>query len=519
MAAAALSGALLFASFPGLDWNSLVWVAAVPLLAALVRETSLWRAFLEGHLCGAVFIAGSCHWFIDVLEIHGGLSPALALLALALFLLVYPLIFGMFGLTEAWAARRSPALALALSPFLWVAMELGRMYWLTGFPWNLLGYAVRASGLRQWASFTAVYGLSFLAMTTSALLAAVLLQPRRRAVRIASVAWLLLLTLGNWLSTPPPARAGSRVAHLVQPNVPLDLEGAMQWAPWRNRAPLDNLVALTTASVQREGNQAAGPPVVIWPEDPAPFYFDRDAVFREAVERMARATRSYVVVGTVTFADAANTQPKNSAVVLDPGGRVVLMYDKMHLVPFGEYVPSWAFPNWVGKITHEAGNFVPGTRHQAAETPEGALSVFICYESIFPGLVRRLTPEGPGVLVNISNDAWFGDSAAASQHFEMARLRAIETGRFLLRATNDGLTATIDPYGRVVDELARQRLGVLTGRFDYLGARTFYMAHGDVFAWLCVVISFLLVVHRGWPWRRGRASLARHHEAETRGKA
>ena len=493
LSAATLSGVLLFSSFPEIHWHLLAWIAGVPLLVALVNEPSLGRAYVWAHLCGAVFIGGSCHWFLDVLEIHGGLSAPLAIFAVGLFLAVYPAIYGAFGIAIAWTARRSPAAALGLSPFLWVVLELGRSYWMTGFPWNLLGYAVEAPGLRQLASSTGVYGLSFLAMATSAFVAWVLLEPRRRALQVAGIAWVGLLGLANWYLTPPPVAPGSRVAHLVQPNVPLDVESLVNWAPWNNPRPLEGLLAITAASVDRLPSDNAHPLLVVWPENSAPFYFDGDEIFHSAVIGMARRNKAYVVFGTVTYADPQHTQPKNSAIVLDPAGRVVLAYDKIHLVPFGEYVPSWAFPDLVGKITHEAGNFVAGSEYKAAVTPEGALGIFICYESVFPQLVRALTPDGPGVLINISNDAWFGGSAAAAQHLEMARLRAIENGRYLLRATNDGTTAIIDPYGRVVESLPRYQQEVLAGRFDYLAGRTFYHAHGDVFAWLCSLISLAIL--------------------------
>jgi apolipoprotein N-acyltransferase len=142
------------------------------------------------------------------------------------------------------------------------------------------------------------------------------------------------------------------------------------------------------------------------------------------------------------------------------------------------------------------GNFVPGSRYNVAVMSQGTLGVFICYEAIFPQLVRRITLAGAGLLVNISNDAWYGDSAAAAQHLEMARLRAIENDRYLLRATDDGITAVIDPYGQVRERLPRHRLMVLAGRFSYRTTRTFYTAHGDVFAWLCVVLTALTAVWR-----------------------
>jgi apolipoprotein N-acyltransferase len=483
---------MLFACFPLLDWHLLVWIACAPLFVALAGERRPGRAFLLGYVAGAIYLAGDCYWFVGVMELHGGLSSLLAYGVLALFVIVFAVFFGGFGLVLAWAAGGSPKRALLLCPFLWVAMEIARTYLITGVPWDLLGYAIHAGGLRQVASVTAVYGLSFLAATMSALLVWVWLEPRRMASRLVLAGWAALLFGANLLLAPPPLAVGGKTAFLVQPNISMDEAVVAQWAPWRDPTHLNNLVELSVASVRRDGNLTSTP-LIIWPENPAPFYFERDPIFRSAVERLARETRAYVVVGSVNYADAEGTKPKNSAMVLDPEGRVVLAYDKIHLVPFGEYVPAWAFPSLVGKITYEAGNFVPGASYRAAQIADGGLGVFICYEAIFPQLVRRLVPTGPGVLVNISNDAWFGDSAAAFQHLEMARLRAIENHRYLLRDTNDGITVVIDPYGRIVERLPRHEQAVLVGRFDYWSERTFYTRYGDVFAWLCVAIAVAII--------------------------
>jgi apolipoprotein N-acyltransferase len=492
--ASVLSGVLLFACFPRLDWNLLVWIACAPLLAALSSERRRLHGFVLAYLTGAIFLTGSCYWFVYVMERHGGLDPLLSIGVLLLFVLVFSAFFGAFGVVVTWIARSSPAYALLLSPFLWVTMELARTYLITGFPWNLLGYAVQANGLQRLASYTAVYGLSFLAAFTSALLAWVFLDFRGRAARIALVSWLVFLMVANWVVTPPAMPPGSEEAFLVQPNVPLDSAALEHWAPWREPAQLERLVGITVAAREKEGVTAfASPPLVIWSENPAPFYFDRDPVFREAIEKMARQTEAYVVVGTVTSKQEDGGRPRNSAIVLDPQGRELLQYDKIHLVPFGEYVPEWAFPGKIGKITLEVGDFVAGSKYKVARTPQGTIGIFICYEAIFPQLVRRLAAQGATVLVTISDDTWFGDSAAAFQHLEMARFRAIENGRYLLRSTNDGITAVIDPYGRVVATLPQHRQLALPAHFSYLAGQTFYTAHGDVFAWLCVVVSGAIV--------------------------
>jgi apolipoprotein N-acyltransferase len=516
--ASALSGFLLFAIFPNLGWHFLVWVACLPLILACFEEPKLRGGFLNGYLAGAVFFTGSCYWFVYVVAHYGGLGLALSVGVLALFVVVFSVFFGVFAVILTWTARRSEALALVAAPFLWVTMEVARTYLITGFPWNLLGYAVSPEGLRQLAAITSVYGLSFLAVSTSAVVAWALLGPplparqaQSRTRWVAVAVWAAALVTLNFVLFPPPRAQGAAEAVLIQANVPLDEAALAQWAPWTNRAPLDKLIELSEKSVEdpersrrvASAPSTSAPALIVWPENPAPFYFSRDPIFKSAVEEMARQAHAYAVIPTTLYAGAGNNKPENSAVVLDAEGRDLLDYSKIHLVPFGEYVPWWAFPDKIGKITFEVGTFAPGNVREAARTPNGAISVFICYEAIFPQLVRRLTPPGPGVLVNISDDGWYGDSSAADQHLLMVRFRAIENGRYLLRATNNGITAVVDPYGRIVEELPRNQQAALRARFDYETRRTFYNAYGDVFAWLSVATTLgLLTLAAVVEWRR-----------------
>jgi len=522
--AAALSGIMLVACFPKIHLPGLVWVASLPLLWALAGEKRLKHAFLLGYVCGAFFFAGSCYWFTTVMEFYGHLSPALAVVVLVLFVIIDSTFFGAFGLLMGWAARRSSGWALAASPFLWMAMELARTYTITGFPWNLLGYAVQASGVRQIASVTGVYGLSFLAVATSALMAWVLLSPRRGRAGLALAGGLVLLLLAQWKLAPPVPAEGKELAILVQPNVPLDDAEMESWIPWRNPAPLEELVQFSVSAVERASAQdsrlkiqdsrpktqdskyeiqnsrfkdqdpGGNPPLLVWAENPAPFFFTRDPIFRNALENMARQTHAFVIANTIVPLDAQEATITNTAVTLDPEGHEVSRYDKIHLVPFGEYVPWWALPGLVHKITSEVGNFVPGSSYPVAKSPGGNIGVFICYEAIIPQLARKLVANGAGVLVNISNDAWYGDSAAAYQHLEMARLRAVENHRYLLRATNNGLTTLIDPYGRVRQEIPRYQRLAMPAHFDFETRQTFYTAHGDVFAWMCAAVAGLMLI-------------------------
>lgn len=486
-----LSGILLAACFPNYNLPWLVWIAPAPLLLALFHESSLKRAYLLGAISGAVFLLLSVYWIALVMKNYGNMSWPSAVGVMAAFLVADSSYWGFFAVATCWTARRSPGLALAAAVFLWVTMEVAETYgYFGGFPWNLLGYGVEAPGLRQVATVTGVYGLSFLAFTTSVLVAWLILDLRSIRRRTALALWIAALAVANFALRPPILSEGSERAILVQPNVPLN-EAADLWAPWRNPAPLAHLSQLsldTLRDFKAPATAPSSPPLIVWSENSAPFYFNRDSVFRTAVETLARQAGAYVIAGATNFVGPGETQPLNSAIVLDPSGRVVLQYAKVHLVPFGEYVPSW-LDHVVGKITSEAGNFVPGTSYAPAPAGRGRIGVFICYEEVFPQLVRRLTPRGPGVLVNISDDAWYGDSSAAFQTMEMARLRAIENRRYLLRSTNDGITDIIDPYGRVRATLPRHQQAALAGHFDFESGETFYTAHGDVFAWSCVILA------------------------------
>jgi len=571
-AAAALSGILLVVCFPKIHCPGIVWVACLPLLAALAVETRLKHAFLLGYVCGAFYFAGNCYWFLTVTESYGHLSSWLAVLVLIGFVIIDSVFFGGFGLVIGWAARRSPGWALTLSPFLWVAMELARTYLITGFPWDLLGYAVQAEGVRQIASVTGVYGLSFLPVATSALgaWAVVASVPRTKletgnskletsnskletgnwkletrnlkleirnsgpatgfaalseeqgefpvssfqfrkfmpsALTLGALScWIALLLVAQSRLAPPRAVEGKELAILIQPNVPLDDAEMERWSPWRDPTELRQLVQFSIDAVNRNvdapiqnpkskiQNPPADPPLLIWAENPAPFFFTRDPVFHSAMENLARQTHTILIANTIIPTDGQEDAITNSAVTLDPDGREIARYDKIHLVPFGEYVPGWALPGLVHKITSEVGNFVPGTSYPVARSAGGGIGVFICYEAIIPQLARKLVANGAGVLVNISNDAWYGDSAAAYQHLEMARLRAIENHRYLLRATNNGLTTLIDPYGRVLKQIPRYQRLAMPANFDFETEVTFYTAHGDLFAWMCAMIGTLLLI-------------------------
>jgi len=498
---AVVSGILQVLVFPSPALSFLCWIALAPLLVAILSPpqpgadqnepvfTALRRGLLLGWVSGVIFYAGTCFWIFHTLHVYGGMSDALAVLMMVLFLLAAGMHHGVFALLLAGAARvrhlgRNRALMLA--PFFWVTAEI---LWeqIVGFPWQPLGTAqVDNIPLSRIATSTGVYGLSFeIALVNTALAAAFLLpRERRRTLLVAALAAAIVLQLGV-LVKPAPARP-THFATLVQQNLPI-LDPA-KWTYDFYRQTLADLAAMSTAP---PGAAAAEPGLILWPESPSPFFFN-DARFGQTISAIAQNTRSYVVVGGIGATPEG--RPLNSAAIVAPDGAWSARYDKIHLVPFGEYVPSVFF--FVHKITKEAGDFARGTERTVFAVDNYKLGVFICYESVFPDEVRIFARNGAQLFANISNDEWFGAWGAPVQHLNMVRMRAIENRRWVLRATNTGITVSIDPYGRVVARAPRDERTTLEAPFGLESSTTFYTRHGDWFAWGCAIISLLGFVVR-----------------------
>jgi apolipoprotein N-acyltransferase len=291
--------------------------------------------------------------------------------------------------------------------------------------------------------------------------------PYKHLLPVAALAVLPVLP-----ALPEPAQR-AETARVVQPNISVD-----------TRFTVDSLAALEDRLATMSRDSAA--PLIVWPEAPGPFYPDRPA-FRAYVAEIARAANADFVFGGVTY--LREDAPVNSAFLFNPEGEFVARYDKIRLVPFGEYIPP-AF-GWVNRITQEAGDFVPGERAVTLPVDDHTIGAFICYESAFPSLVREFTSAGAQMLLNLSNDGYFGDSAAREQHLSLARMRAAENRRWLLRSTNTGITAMIDPAGRVTERMEEYAETAADMRFNYIAETTLYTRWGDWFAWLCLAGSIV----------------------------
>ncbi|MBI4442238.1 MAG: apolipoprotein N-acyltransferase [Acidobacteria bacterium] len=489
---AATSGFLLVLAFPKANFVPLSLIALVPLLVVTLREPSGLRRFLWGTLGGCVFFAGTCYWVYTVMRQYGGLGVPAAAGVFFLLFFALALYWGLFAWLAGyfWPISWGPLLL----PLLWVVLEFARAHLLTGFPWLLLGYALTDFfPIARVARWTGVYGISCLLVAINVAWVWLFLRRNRRAALHLAV---LLSACGFlWLAAPQENYSTPHKAYLVQTRIPQEV-AFEDWDLNTQSALLERLERLT---VEAAGRQDA-PALVIWPEMPAPFYFWDDAFTRPFMENLARRTNSYFLSGIVAFVPGSRLQqPLNSNVLLDPGGRFLAQYDKIHLVPFGEYVPLKQWLGFAGTITAEAGDFVPGSRFVVSELLGGRMSTLICYEAIFPELSRRFVQEGAGLLVNISNDGWFGNSGARQQHLLMARMRAIETARFLLRATNTGITAVIRPDGKIAAALAPDQPAVLEARWGFETRQTFYGRYGDWFplgACLAVFVAGAVAAHR-----------------------
>jgi len=310
------------------------------------------------------------------------------------------------------------------------------------------------------------------------------------------VAVAALLQTGRWL--PQEASAADHRAVLVQENLPVTE------TPWTDDYYRQRLKEFSDLSFAGSGS-GTKTELIVWPESPSPFN-TRDPFFRDAVSNVARQSQAWVVAGGLGYEEPtaggmgmpAQNSPRsdaiyNSAALVSPSGDWVGRYDKAHLVPFGEYVPFRRFLPFMDMLAKEVGDFDHGTSRQPLQAGNARLGVFICYESVFPDEVRQFAANGAQVFVNISNDGWYGDSGAWAQHLLQARMRAIENHRWLLRDTNTGLTASIDPEGRVVAQVPRKLRTRLEAPYALIEDMTFYTRHGDWFAYLCAIISIGVV--------------------------
>jgi apolipoprotein N-acyltransferase len=495
LALAVLSGLLLAASFPGAGYSFLAWFSLVPFLFAL-RGSSTRTALLLGFVVGLVFFCGTISWVADAVHVYGHVPLPAASIITLLLCIILALFIAPFGAALVHIRSSRPGLVFLAAPSVWVTLELARTNLFSGFPWALAGYSqYRMLPVIQVADLAGVYGVSFVIVLVNTAIEELISGGKRFAPPLTAAA-VLIAVLGYGYHRLNDDVAPGRVnVAIVQGNIDQD----RKWDPAYQSEVIATYKRLTRKALEQK------PDLVVWPETAVPFYFEgSDAPYPTLTGDLRRFVRSGgtpLLTGSPTYEKKDRRHLlRNSAFLLGRDGMTKAVYHKIHLVPFGEYVPlksSLLF--FVEKMVQPVGDFQPGAGYTIMKVrlPAGeevAMGTVICYEIIFPDLVRRLVNEGATVLTTITNDAWFGRTGAPYQHFSMAVLRAVENRVPVARAANTGISGFIDAQGHIPDASGVFTEAVLTRSLTPGSKKTFYTRYGDVFSWLCVLGTLLAVI-------------------------
>jgi apolipoprotein N-acyltransferase len=490
----ALSGFLLACSFPLPDYHLLAWFGLIPLIVVMPK-----RPFKSGFVAGVVFFAVTLYWLNIVMTTYGHL-PVLLSFLLYLMLAAY---LALYWAIASWAAcrlkeYRGYSFALTL-PVFWVALEFLREFLLTGFPWATLGYSQHNwLQMVQSADLFGVYGVSYLIVLSNAAVAECFFLKNKKPSQgrtAKTLAVLILLLLGNYaygdwcLKQKPDARTESLGVAVIQGNVPQELK-------WRPESQISTVRTYRNLSLQAGIDEAKD--LIVWPEAAMPFYFQDGGPLAESVTELAAEANTSLLFGSPAYRrDSGTLRYLNSAFLLSPESEVRGRSDKIHLVPFGEYVPLGKFLPFVNKLVAGIGDYSPGEINPLP-IGEHHLGVLICYEVVFPELAREYVRQGSDLLVNITNDAWFGDSSAPWQHLAMARFRAIENRVWVARAANTGISAFISPSGRVVKQTSLFETAFLSSEVGLGSQPKLYSHMGDLIpgAFLLICLLWLLQTRR-----------------------
>jgi apolipoprotein N-acyltransferase len=497
----AFAGAGLALSFTWIYFPVYAWIS-IGLLLMMLFGVKPRIAFLCGYVHAMGFVLASVPWIAEVLAVHGGMSRFAGWGVLLLIAMTWGLLTGGFAWTVNRISRRSVLRACFAAPFVWVAFEFARAHLPEiSFPWNLLGYSAAANPASiQVTTITGIYGLSFLTAAFNALLAWAdaaksVAFAKRLLLILSSIAAILAVSLAGPRFVP--RAQATHFARAVQPNFPETDSFPANWFTL-HKDDLDELEELSLEPAIYK------PDLIIWPEAPAPFSWQDNQFSKRASSLAIRAGHPFLA-GVIEWktetmpSGHVGQAPYNSAILVDPQGQKAFTYDKRHLVPFGEYEPFPLIHRVVQSVSDEVGGFHKGTSASIGLLPGGnKFGAYICYEAIFPGEIRDFAAKGANLFINISNDGWFGTSAAAEQHLRMARARAVENRRWVLRVTNSGITAAIDPYGRIYHTIPRDVRGAIDLPYDFRADLTFYTRFGDWFAWMCVLVSAILLLPTFW---------------------
>ena len=493
-----ISGILLALSFPRFGQPIFAWVALAPVIVAVfdihrrTPEFRAGRAFLPGFVAGLAYFGGTVYWTGTVVTQFGGLATPVGVIVAALLVAYLSLFPALFTLALGWLGAKYGRRAILMAPAVWVTTELGRTYFWSGFPWLLLGYSqTTLLPVAQFASVVGVFGMSALVALVSAALAFFVLSRSKESLIMLGVTAAVLVGVMTWgnqrLGNDLRVREGRpvRVA-FIQGNILQD----EKWDPSRAGAILNTYLDMTREAA------AKGAQLVIWPESSTPFPFMDDKGGGEKIRAVVRETGIELLLGSDQV-DHATKSYYNAAFLVRKDGSVAGVYQKMHLVPFGEFVPLQQLLFFVGPLVEQVGGFTAGREMVVLPTTHGPISTAICYEIVFPRLVGESVSRGSQLLTTITNDAWYGHSSAPYQHFLQASMRAIEQGRYLARAANTGITGFVDPYGRVLQQSEIFQRAILIDDVRLLDVPTTYGKIGDLVAYICAALTAVALLSIG----------------------
>jgi len=476
-----LSAALNVSIFPRIDFTWLAFVCMVPLFS-LIEDRTPQKLFGFFWLSGFLFQLGNLYWIYLVIQHYSSLPVLLCVGILILLCLVLALFWGVFGFVSGFLRNRlGLAVALLLSPFLWTSLEWARNQ-ITQFPWCLLGYSQYTHlRLAQLASFAGIYGLSGLivAFNASIIMSIVLRKYYYTTVCVAIAAGVSLY--GHFRIQQhiegPVVRAG-----LIQGNIPQDVKLDFSFADEVHQKHL---------RMTRELILKDKPDVIFWSEAATLFPIRQGGLWTSQLQHLVRTSRIPLILGSDTVQKG---EVFNSAYLVTETGDITAQYDKVYLVPFGEFVPLKNIFSFAGKLIPEISDFSPGTYYEPFVVHGEKVSVNICFEVVFPQLSREFCRRGAGLLSTITNDAWFGHTSAPHQHFAMSVMRAIENRRYLVRAANTGISGFVDPYGRILQRTELFVPAAITGEVRWNHETTFYTRYGDWFVYLSLFLCGKAIV-------------------------
>ncbi len=486
---AAFSGVLLILIFPSPNIQWLGWICLVPLLAAAHKKDPV-QGFLLGCLSGSIFQCGLIYWVTVSMTQYGNLPVVLSIGILILFSIFLSLFIAIPVYLCCYVQMILKIGFTLTLPFLWTASEYIKSWILTGFPWENLGYSqFQVLPMIQAADVTGVYGISFLIVLTNCsiftCLHSLLTKKRLPYAELAFTVLAVAVTCAygyKRLQTYQTPQGNSIAVTIIQPNIPQDLK----WSP----AYLDETMAtyrrLTLAS------RLDRPDLVVWPESATPFFYQSEETYTKVVEATVKDSGAYLLFGSPSWEPFLDTTKYyNSAFLISPANKIEGKYDKVHLVPYGEYVPLKELFPFINKMVAGIGDFSPGSTIKNITLPVPAcdFATLICYEIIFPDLVRKFVKKGAHFIVNITNDAWFGRTSAPEQHLSMSVMRAVENKRYVVRAANTGISAYVHPTGTILKQSKLFTEEVLPAIIYCSEKQTFYSLYGDIFALLCCTMG------------------------------